>query len=65
MAGPRGGSPKEETGPERWLIDGSDTTEWTTVEAAIRYVTEMRDHATDPLIKKNADRTLAMLNRIH
>lgn len=36
-----------------------------TVTTAIRYVTEMRDKATDPAIKKNADETLAKLLKLH
>ncbi len=34
------------------------------VGSAIRYVTEMRDRATDPTIKKNADETLAKLKKL-
>ncbi len=32
--------------------------------AAIRYVTEMRDKSNDPLVKKNADKTLAALSKL-
>ncbi|MGC1104957.1 MAG: hypothetical protein WA876_00320 [Candidatus Acidiferrales bacterium] len=32
--------------------------------AAIRYVTEMRDKSTDPVIKANADKTLTILSKL-
>jgi hypothetical protein len=34
---------------------------WTTVDAAIRYVTKMRDKSTNPVIKQNVERTIAIL----
>jgi hypothetical protein len=35
------------------------------VNAAIRYVLEMRNKTNDPIIKKNADETLAILLKMH
>jgi hypothetical protein len=63
--GAPGEPPKEVTGPAQWLIDGIETTEWITVEAAIQYVTKMRDQTTESNIKSNGDRTLATLKHIH
>ncbi|SRR5260370_260466 len=53
------------TGPEEWRIEGPPGPPWTTVNTAIRYVLEMRDKATDPILKKNADKTLAILLQHH
>jgi hypothetical protein len=57
------GSAKEVTGPLHWKIDGPLTRRWTTVEAAIRYVTQMRDKSSDALVKQNADKTIEILQR--
>lgn len=50
-----------------WLIDGSQglfpNLRWTTINAAIRYVLETRARTSDPVIKQNAERTLAILLR--
>ncbi len=56
---------KEVTGPSEWRIDGSQGSPWTTVNTAIRYVLEMRDKSTDPVIERNADDTLAKLLKLH
>jgi hypothetical protein len=65
--GPDGKTLIEEkmTGPNRWKIEGSLGYRWTTVNTALRYVTEARDTSRDPAIKKNADQTLAVLRRHH
>jgi hypothetical protein len=61
---------KKPTGASAWQIEGPQTEgppplPWTTVNTAIRYVLEMRDKATDPAIKKNADETLAKLKKLN
>jgi hypothetical protein len=58
---------REEEIPESkvWQIEGSPGRPWTTVNTAIRYVLEMRDITTNPLIRKNADLTLAKLKKLH
>jgi hypothetical protein len=48
-----------------WKITGSQGKPWTTVNTAIRYVLEMRAKTTDSEVKKNADRSLAMLLKQH
>lgn len=57
------GSAKELTGPLQWKIDGPLTRRWTTVEAAIRYVTQMRDKSSNAVVKQNADKTVEVLQR--
>lgn len=48
-----------------WTIDGSPDmflgNSWATVNAAIRYIVEVRKNTKNPIIRKNADKTLAML----
>ena len=56
---------KKPTGATAWQIEGRPPLPWTTVNTAIRYVLEMRDKATDPVAKKNADTTLAKLRTLH
>jgi hypothetical protein len=56
---------RKPTGATAWQIEGPPPPPWTTVNTAIRYVLEMRDKATDPVVKKNADATLAKLRTLH
>jgi hypothetical protein len=52
---------KEVTGPPEWKIEGPLTKRWATVEAAIRYVQNMRDNSSDLSVKQNADKTITAL----
>jgi hypothetical protein len=56
---------EERIGPSEWQIQDSIGLPWTTVNTAIRYVLEKREHATDPGIRKNADETLGRLLKLH
>jgi hypothetical protein len=58
-----GSSPREVTGPKEWRIKDFQSESVVTVDAAIRYVIETRDKSTDPNLKRNADATLAILNK--
>ncbi len=61
----RGNAPQDEIiGPSRWRIEDAPAEQWISVNAAIRYVTQMRDATTDPEIKQNAEKTLATLSGI-
>jgi hypothetical protein len=62
---PDGKAVKEFSGPLAWRISYYPVTAWITVGTAIRYVTEMREKSSDPVIKKNADETLAELLDLH
>jgi hypothetical protein len=55
------GEMKEVTGPSHWEIEGPQTWRWTTAQPAIRYVEEMSEKSNDPLVKQNAERTIAIL----
>lgn len=67
MYGPDGRTlvEKKPTGSRVWVIKGSQSSPVTTVNTAIRYVFEVREKTADRAIKKNADRTLAQLLRLH
>ena len=54
---------KEVTGVPEWRIDRAGTKIFLTLDTARRYLSEARDKTTDPLIRRNADRALAALNR--
>jgi len=56
---------KKPVGARFWQIQGPPGAPWTTVNTAIRYVLEMRAKTADPVIKKNADQTLAELMKLH
>jgi len=56
---------KKPSGCSFWQIDGSLGAPWTTVNTAVRYVLETRAKTTDPVIRKNADETLAKLLQLH
>jgi hypothetical protein len=61
--GPNGSAPTLVTGTKQWRID-MPYWRWTDVRGAIRYVTQMRDKTNNPVIKKNADKTLAILAKL-
>src|SRR4029077_3460561 len=61
--GTKGETVKEVTGPWEWKIEGP-MVRWTTLEQAIKYVSLMRDKTDDPVIKKNAEKTIATLKRL-
>ena len=60
---PDGSTPQITIGAPQWKIEGSLNVRMAAVDAAIRYVARMRDETTDPDVKKNADRTIAILKR--
>lgn len=51
--------------PKRWLFQGEPPPPFATVTAAIRYVLEKRNESKDPVIRRNADQTLAELLSLH
>jgi hypothetical protein len=63
LPGVGGKAPQEVIGPSRWRIEASTAEQWISLDAAIRCVTQMREAATDPVLKANADKTLAILAR--
>ncbi len=60
---PEGGTPRVTTGAREWKIEGSLTVRQAARQAAIRYVTRTRDKTRDPVVRGNADRTIAALKR--
>ncbi len=59
------GSVTETTGPWEWKLEGPQKVRWTTVARAIEYLTRMRDTADDPVIRENAEKTIAALKHLH
>jgi hypothetical protein len=59
-----GGTTREVLGTWEWKIEGPQSERWATVEKAIIYVMEMRDKSDDPTVKRNANRTIAILKRL-
>jgi hypothetical protein len=55
------GTVKELDGPFAWRIEDTLFGPIITLNTAIRYVSQTRDKSTDPIIRKNAAKTLAML----
>ena len=60
MGGPPWNEQKTK-GTLRWRMNGRGGSSDVSVNAAVRWVTEMRDKSNDPAMKYNADRTLAIL----
>src|ERR1700722_6043261 len=50
--------------PFLWRIEIVPSRPHLSMDAAIRYVTDMRDKSNDPLIKENADKTLTALQQL-
>lgn len=66
--GKDGRAPRKVPGAPEWRIDnagsgGSANETWLTAETAIRYVIQMHDRTTNPVVRQNADRTLSILKR--
>jgi hypothetical protein len=61
LRGGHGEPAQEIIGPRRWKIEDSTREQWISVNAAINYVTDMRDKTTDPAVQQNANQTLAKL----
>ncbi len=56
---------QQETRSSEWRIEGHQPEQHITVDTAIQYVTQIRDKTADPVIRKNANKTLATLKRYH
>lgn len=64
--GHEGEAAREVTEPSpKWLIDEPNDSLMLMVSSAIRYVSEQRDATSDPIVKKNADVTIAKLKSMH
>lgn len=62
--GPNGEVLRVSTGLMEWKIADAPRMRFATLEAAAAYVVKMRDATSDPKIKKNAEKTLAILERL-
>jgi hypothetical protein len=62
--GKNGGTLKEVVGPWEWKIEQPGMSRWTTVDRALEYVTMMREKTEDPVIQRNAEKTISALKRL-
>jgi hypothetical protein len=53
-----------ETNADSWKIDGPLPEPHLTIDAAIQYLTELRDKSSSPVIKKNTNQSLAQLKTL-
>jgi hypothetical protein len=51
-------------GPKAWRIEGSPSEPHITIDAAILYVTQLRNKATSAVIKENANITIVALKKV-
>jgi len=56
-----GGTVKEFDGPPAWRIEDTFFEPFISLDAAIRYVTQTRNKIADPVLKRNAGKTLSIL----
>lgn len=61
--GRNGETVRELTGPWEWKLVGPQTYRVATPARAVEYLALMRDKTDDPIIKKNADKTIPALKR--
>jgi len=61
---PGGEAPREMVTAPTWRIETFQAGVLLDLPAAVRYVTQMREKTTDPVTKKNADATLAILGTL-
>jgi hypothetical protein len=47
-----------------WKIEGPQRVRTATIPVVIRYLTEMRDQSDDPVVRRNAAKTIAALKRL-
>lgn len=52
------------SGPRQWRIQNGQRFVWTGTVAAAQYVSEARANTTNPVTRKNADRTLSELRKL-
>jgi hypothetical protein len=64
LVGKNGAPIREVDGPWEWKIETPRMARWTTVDRALEYVVMMRDKTDNPVIKKNADMTIAALKKL-
>lgn len=62
--GRNGEATKEVKGPPEWRIETFESEPRIMIETAIRYLTQLRNKSSDPVIRKNAARSIAALRRL-
>lgn len=55
---------REVKGAPEWRIETFEAEPWVTIDAAIRYLTRLREESSSASVKANADKSIATLRRI-
>lgn len=63
--GPGREGPREVKGHLEWRIEHFEFEPRVTIEAAVRYLTQLRDESSSEIIKRNAEKSIAALRRLH
>jgi hypothetical protein len=58
------GEAPDSAGLGDWKIEGPQRLRTATIPGVIRYLMEMRDQSDDPVVRRNADKTIAALKRL-
>ena len=58
------GEAQDSAGLGDWKIEKPQRVRTATIPVVIRYLTEMRDQSDDPVVRRNADKTIAALKRL-
>ena len=61
----KGQRSKEVTGPPEWRLENTGPAMWLNIATTIRYVMVTREKTTNPIVRKNAEETLAELRKLH
>ena len=62
--GPTRDGVHEVKGRPQWRIEAFEFEPWVTIQAAIRYLTQLRDESKSEAIKNNAEKSIAVLRRL-
>jgi hypothetical protein len=62
--GPGREGPRQIQSVQKWEFDGFQGNLYINVKTAIKYVNEMRDKSSDPVVRQNADKTVGSLRKL-
>ena len=61
---PNGKLLRETVGQREWKVAGPLSTRWATIDKALAYVVNARNSTDNPVMKKNAERTIRILRKL-
>jgi hypothetical protein len=62
--GPKLEGPREVKGPPEWRIETFEIEPWVTVDAAIRYLTHLRNESSSETVRRNAEKSITALRHL-